>query len=312
MFKKILFISILLSLFSVFSYGQNIDKVSSRCPSPNRSVYGSVLVATIGDIIITPCPGRSVITPTGTGFVTGTGTATFFPIWTGASTLANSNFTFASGTYKLDNSTNTCAFCINFTPSTTYGNLAIGNVNSASSQGIDINTSFPNNVVIGTLSNANGGSINVSRTGSTAVSPLLGQTLNLGVSSTGARARFDLASSTNTAELTTGTFDWSDRFALFPNGMVLKLQRTITAGGTVGAQTINKLAGTVNFAAGANTLVVTNATVTATSIIMAMARTNDATCSVKNVVPAGGGGSFTINTTAACTAETSVGFVVTN
>lgn len=86
--------------------------------------------------------------------------------------------------------------------------------------------------------------------------------------------------------------------------------RTVTAAATVGAQTINKAVGTVNFAATASSLVVTNALVSVTSIIFATVRTADATCMFKNVVP--GAGSFTINVTAACTAETSVGFMVTN
>jgi len=88
------------------------------------------------------------------------------------------------------------------------------------------------------------------------------------------------------------------------------LARTITAAGTTGAQTINKMAGTVNFAAGASTLVVTNSRVSTTSIIFATIRTDDATATIKNVVAASG--SFTITLTAAATAETSVGFFVTN
>ncbi len=83
---------------------------------------------------------------------------------------------------------------------------------------------------------------------------------------------------------------------------------TVTAGGTTGAQTINKPCGTVNFAGGASTLVVTNSTVTTSSIVKAVVRTNDTTATIKNVVPASG--SFTITLTAAATAETSVGFEV--
>lgn len=83
---------------------------------------------------------------------------------------------------------------------------------------------------------------------------------------------------------------------------------TITAGGTTGNQTINLISGTVNFAAAATAITVTNNTVTTSSIVYAMARTNDTTCSVKNVVPAAG--SFVINMTAACNAETSVGWFV--
>ena len=88
--------------------------------------------------------------------------------------------------------------------------------------------------------------------------------------------------------------------------------RTITPAGTTGNVTIDKLAGTVNIAAGAGTagVTVTNARVTVNSIVYAIARTNDATCSVKSVVPAAG--SFVLRTTANCTAETSFGFLVTN
>lgn len=89
-----------------------------------------------------------------------------------------------------------------------------------------------------------------------------------------------------------------------------QLDRTITAGGTTGNQTINKPTGTVNFAAAATAITVTNAMCTTSSIVLAITRTNDATCSVKNVVP--GSGSFVINMTAGCTGETSVGFVVFN
>ena len=85
---------------------------------------------------------------------------------------------------------------------------------------------------------------------------------------------------------------------------------TNTAAGTTGAQTINKASGTVNFAAGANTLVVTNSLCTALSIVFAVIRTNDATAVLENVVPAAG--SFTINLTANATAETSVGFFIIN
>jgi hypothetical protein len=85
---------------------------------------------------------------------------------------------------------------------------------------------------------------------------------------------------------------------------------TNTAAGTTGAQTINKASGTVNFAAATNTLVVTNSLCTASSIVFAIIRTNDATAWIENVVPAAG--SFTINLGANTTAETSVGFFIIN
>jgi hypothetical protein len=90
----------------------------------------------------------------------------------------------------------------------------------------------------------------------------------------------------------------------------LSLSKTITAAGQTGNKTINTPSGTVNFAAGASAITVTNSLVTTSSLIFCVLRTNDATAIIKNVVP--GSGSFVINLTATATAETSVGFMVTN
>lgn len=89
-----------------------------------------------------------------------------------------------------------------------------------------------------------------------------------------------------------------------------KYDRTITAAGTTGEQEINKTAGTVNLPTSANTIVVTNALVSANSIVFAVRRTADATCFLAGVEP--DAGSFTIRMTAVCTAETSIGFFVIN
>jgi hypothetical protein len=84
---------------------------------------------------------------------------------------------------------------------------------------------------------------------------------------------------------------------------------TITAGGTTGAQTINKLVGCVNFAASATSLVVTDNFVTTTSIVNAWCQTADANkTAVYAIVPASG--SFTINVDPAPAAETKVCFEV--
>jgi hypothetical protein len=82
---------------------------------------------------------------------------------------------------------------------------------------------------------------------------------------------------------------------------------TITTPGTTGDQTINKLAGRVNIAAAGTTITVTNSLVTANSIIVAVAATNDTTASVKNVVAAAG--SFVINVIGV-TAETAFNWIV--
>lgn len=90
----------------------------------------------------------------------------------------------------------------------------------------------------------------------------------------------------------------------------VQLPKTITAAGTTGAQTINKASGSVNLAAAATSLVVTDSLVTTSSIIILTVAANDATCKSVSYVPANG--SFTIYPNAAPTAETRVNFLITN
>lgn len=94
------------------------------------------------------------------------------------------------------------------------------------------------------------------------------------------------------------------------NLRTLLIDKTITTGGTTGAQTINKASGSVNFAAAATSLVVTNSIVTANSVIVCTVGTNDVTMLSVRVVA--GSGSFTIYANAAPTSETRVNFVVFN
>ena len=90
----------------------------------------------------------------------------------------------------------------------------------------------------------------------------------------------------------------------------LLLPKTITTAGTTGARTINQPSGSVNFAAAATSLVVTNSLVTVDSVIQVSKATNDATARLGAVVA--GAGSFTIYMDVAPTAETRVNFLITN
>jgi len=90
----------------------------------------------------------------------------------------------------------------------------------------------------------------------------------------------------------------------------IAFQKTITTAGTTGAQTISKTTGSVNFAAAATSLVVTNTLVSTTSIILCTVGTNDST--MKSVQCVAAAGSFTIFANAAATAETRVNFLVSN
>lgn len=84
----------------------------------------------------------------------------------------------------------------------------------------------------------------------------------------------------------------------------LSVEGTITPGGTTGAQTINKPSGTVNFAAAATSIVVTNSLCTSSDRVLATVVTNDTT--MKSVSCVTTTGSFTLTANAAATAETAV------
>jgi len=90
----------------------------------------------------------------------------------------------------------------------------------------------------------------------------------------------------------------------------VQLPKTITAAGTTGAQTINTASGSVNLAAAATSLVVTDSLVSTSSVIICTVGSNDTTC--KSVQAVAASGSFTIYANAAPTAETRVNFIITN
>lgn len=97
--------------------------------------------------------------------------------------------------------------------------------------------------------------------------------------------------------------------ALIINGDI-RLDKTVTSGGTAGAQTINKTCGSVNFAALDVSLVVTNSLVTTSSVIVATVATADTT--MTSVIAVAAAGSFTLTANSAATAETRVNFIVVN
>jgi hypothetical protein len=104
-------------------------------------------------------------------------------------------------------------------------------------------------------------------------------------------------------------FGLSPSVGWFPiSGAVALKARTITPAGTTGAQTINTPLGSVNFAAGASSLVVTSSLVTANSIITPTVASNDTT--MRSVRTTQTAGSFTILANATATAETRVNFTI--
>lgn len=122
--------------------------------------------------------------------------------------------------------------------------------------------------------------------------------------------RFNTYTTGKTGTWNAYTFFESDGDIIRSTTLPLHLDETITAGGTTGNQTINKYAGSVNFAAAATSLTVTNSLVTTNSVIICTVATNDATMTSCNCVA--GSGSFVINANAAATGETRVNFIVTD
>lgn len=90
----------------------------------------------------------------------------------------------------------------------------------------------------------------------------------------------------------------------------INLPKVITPAGTTGARTINAPTGSVNFAIGASSLVVTNSLVTADSVIQCTIAKNDNNFTALQITQATG--SFTIYALSPPASETRVNFTITN
>lgn len=281
-FNKILFVFVVIIAACGFSLAQSPTLLRARCPSPNANTYSIVQIAGIGDINVQPCPNRTTI-------------------FTGAVSLPTiAALSLANGSAAA--------------PSLYFANSPTTGLYRSAADVLGIATAAGANTTFGATLNTYRSTEHIfTNTAGTAQfnvdlvpSDTVG-TLNLGDCVTTATTCVTLTQSSDTVAIGGGTGTTLNLAGTKSVG----LQRTITAAGTTGAQTINKQAGTVNFAAGAAAIVVTNSTVTASSIITTNIRFADATCTfVKSSVPTSG--SFTITLNANCTAETSVGFVVWN
>ncbi len=119
-----------------------------------------------------------------------------------------------------------------------------------------------------------------------------------------------------TAPATGAVLSWSgayystDEHAYFDAAGRLSLPATDSSG-TPGSVTINSPTGQFAVAAGASSATVTNSSVSATSVVLCVIQSADATLvGIASVVP--GAGSFVFTGNAAATAATKVGFVVVN
>ena len=219
----------------------------------------------------------------GTSSVTGSGVADRFAMWSSGSVLTNVPMTYNSGTDKftLFKTATSDAFRFEFTPSTTgTGVMNIGGL-AASTNKIEIDQGV-NRITIDTRKARLGDFSNVTN----------GTYLEVN----DAAKSFFFQSGSQDA-----TVDYT-----FVQNFVYQTSLS----GTTGNKTINVPIGTVKFAAAATSLVVTSSIASTSSVIFLTPQTTDATCKYFTLTKASG--SFTINANAACTANTDVGFQVTN
>lgn len=56
-------LTIILSLLFIVSFvdAQQIDKITRKCPAPNTSLFGNLLITKVGDVTGAPCPNRKLI-----------------------------------------------------------------------------------------------------------------------------------------------------------------------------------------------------------------------------------------------------------
>lgn len=289
-------------------------------PCSGSSTPATVEVQRDGDINLVPCSGRQ-IQINGTEFssaftVSGAARTSFFPYFSTETNLAKSPFSWNGTTYSWNNTAANSVFTMGLSTDTGSGGSFMAGKASGTRLFIDGQqgeTYLDSEILIQLTSGQ-----------AMALSAPIGITINSAGSNTkiGDTGLIENGTVFTVNDLNeTYTFGNSSADTTFQGPVIMQTTadmvgiatgKTNTPGGITGNVTIDLWSGTVNFAAGAGAagLTVTNARTVATSNVAAFARTNDASCTVKNVVPASG--SFVIRMTANCTAETSVGFLVLN
>lgn len=313
-----IFLAAVLLATAISGHAQSSTTLSRKCagaaPSPARSL---VDLEKDGDINILPCSGRSIsINGSGTSAlitsfngltaatqllgapiandtaswssvtathtlrlpitgVTGSARTSFFSYFDAQNTLAKSAATYnGTSAFTWDNSAGTSTFPMALTTTSAAGSFSVGNASSSQ------------------ISMSQGGNSVAIRAQAQAALISAGGTASIG----------SIAANRVEVNDTAGTITFVGNFTL---------DRTITAIGTTGNQTINKHAGTINVAAAAGAVTLTDSFINANSLIWPSVRTADATCTfVKSIVA--GAGSAVITMNANCTAATSIGFWVTN
>lgn len=254
--------------------------------------------------------------------VSGSSRTTFFPYFDAQNTLATSPFSWNGTTFTFDNSSGPLATFNMATGVFTFGNNptsaqiqlnATANTFTAlATSGITFDTRSSGFTFGDSTAAVNGSKVSLTDSTKTFLFDATNNLTNFTVR-TGRADIGDCSTRVNGTCLTvrdsTNVFTFANTAGNGVMGLVgignFLMNRTMTAAGTTGAQTINKPSFQVNFAAAAATLVVTNSNVNTTSGIICQVLTADAT--MFSVQAVRGAGTLTLTARPAVpTAETAV------
>lgn len=258
----------------------------------SRAELGLGTLATLNAAPAGTVTGTTLAANVVTSSLTSVGTLGSLTV-TGTSTLGMTTAT--SGTFPPFEGVRTVAAAGNFSAAGSF--LAASSTTVTDGHGAGVTFRISGTALAPTII----GNIGAVRAGADTTGDLVFRTYLLGVSSEAARM------TSNNKLLLGYTTDQGTGTVQILGG--LGLDKTITPAGTTGARTINKAAGSVNFAAAATSLVVTNSLVTGNSVIQATIG-NDSTA--KSVTCVAAAGSFTLRPGAAPTGEVRADFLVIN
>lgn len=316
--KTSFFLLFLVSVFSVANlFAQSPTTIKKKCGL--TSIYAQVQITSLGDINVNPCPNRTTIFTQNVTLPAGT--------------------VIAGGMFKADNGTAAA-------PSYSFVNSTAMGLYRSADNVVGLSTAGVANATIGAAADTFRSASHVHT--DVAATAEFAETLTPGAATLGSylvgddtgagRTHLGIVNSSGTvtvqgiivtagdSKATVGGLSttWTDSTNTVKTDntahTVIKdetgvnkynIQKTNTAGGTTGNQTINKPGGTVNIAAAGASVVITNNTITTSSLPFVTLRTADATCTfVKSAVPTAN--TLTITLNAACGAETSVAWFVLN
>jgi len=301
---KIAVISLIVILSAISACAQTRTAFRLYRPCPGVGQQARVEITRPGDIDLVPCTGRSLLVngvPLSSGpTLSGTGRTYYFPYFSTETNLDKSPLKWDSFKFTFNNPAEDSPYKMVFQPSTFGLFHAGGNVADY------IDYDFKNrqfNVLVGEDG--------------------VGEFSRFWLSPTNGRIQTNFFMAGDWYGMNNGTrFSVKDDIKTFFFGSAandalmyldgvkdFRMNRQLTITGC-GGMTINKPVGTVIMCTGAASLMVTNDTVNADSIIIPVARTYDANCSVKAIEPSNG--SFVVYMTAPCAGDTSIGFLVLN